>query len=144
MIDPLRGQNRKNPGQHLEHLPSTGLRRAKHHDTGVLRGRISPNVGEVQIDGEEHSAFFPTRRSNGEIVRPGQALVVNGVATPAGSTQKLRGLNWQVLVELRAHARILRREREDPFLREVCGIGQRRLDARRRERRVAPDDFASG
>lgn len=56
----------------------------------------------------------------------------------------LSGLNRHVFVELRAHVRILRRKRQNPFLREVSGIGQRSLNALRGERGVAANDLAGG
>ena len=62
----------------------------------------------------------------------------------AGCAQELGGLDGQVLIELRAHARKLRREGQDSLLRQVGGICQSRLNARRSERGVALEDLLGG
>ena len=69
MIDPLGSQNRKNPGQHLKHVPSTGLERTKHHDSDVLTRRIRADVGKVQIEGEENSIFLSAHCPDRGILR---------------------------------------------------------------------------
>lgn len=110
MVDPMHGQNSKNPGQHLKNLSSTRFGGSKYDDADVLVRWIRPKVGEVQIKGEEHSPFRLARCPDSGIFRTAQPFVVNGVAIPTGSAKKIGGLNWHVLVEFRAHARTLRRK----------------------------------
>ena len=70
MVDPLRRQDWKNPGQHLKHVPSTGFRRSKHYDTDVLTRRVRPEVGKIQIEGEENAVFLSAHRPDRGIVAP--------------------------------------------------------------------------
>ena len=84
------------------------------------------------------------RRCNLGIVRARESFVVDGVALPAGCAQEFGGLDGQVLIELRAHTAKLRRKGQDSLLRQVGGIRQRRLNARRRERGVALEDLLGG
>jgi hypothetical protein len=54
---------------------------------------------------------------------------VDGVADPARGAKELGGLDRDVLIELRAHSRMLRRKGQDPLLRQVGRIRQGRLNA---------------
>ncbi len=111
MVRPLRSQDRKNPDEHLKDHPSTGLSRSKHHNADILFRRIRTDVREIQVEREKHPRFSPAHRPDLGILRADQPFVANGVALPTGSAKKLGCLNRQVFVELRAHARILRRKR---------------------------------
>src|SRR5688572_25215121 len=73
-----------------------------------------------------------------------ESFVVDGVTLPAGCAQELGGLDGQIPIELRAHTRKLRRKGQDSLLRQVGGIRQGRLNARRSERGVAPEDLLGG
>ena len=90
------------------------------------------------------SQFRLARRHHLGIFRATQPFVADGVAVPTGGAKKFCGLNRQVFVELRAHAPFLRRKRQDPFLRQIGGVGQGGLNSLSGERWVAANDFAGG
>ena len=62
MFGPFRGQDRKNPDDQLKHLSSAGLCRSKHHDADILARRICPDVGEIEVEREEHARLSLARR----------------------------------------------------------------------------------
>ena len=104
MLGPLGRQDGKDPGHEVEHLPSAGFGWSKHDDADILAWRIGPDVGEVQVEREEHACLGPAHCSDLGIFCSCKSFVVNGVATPSGGTHKLGGLNGHVFIELRAHA----------------------------------------
>ena len=78
------------------------------------------------------------------VFRTTQPFVRNGVAIPTRRAKKFSGLKEQVFVDLRAHARILRRKRQNPFVRQIGGVGQGGLNSLGGDRWVAANDFARG
>jgi hypothetical protein len=141
---PFGGQDRKHPGQQVEHMPPTGIWGSKHHDADVVVRRIRPDVREIEVEREEHARLRSAYCSDFEVVRAGKPLVVDSVAIPAGRTQARGSLQRQILIDLRAHARALRREGQNPLLRQIGGIRQGRLNVSCSERWVASNDVVGG
>lgn len=117
VIDPLFRQHPHDPAQHLEHELSTGNRRAQDNDAYVFVRRIGSDVGEVKVEREEHSRLGLAHFTHPRVLAAAQSFVQNRSARPARCAEKLDSLDRQVLIELRPHARILRREWQDPLLR---------------------------
>jgi hypothetical protein len=141
MLDPFRGQDGKDAAHQLQRLSPTGFYRAQHDKADVLAGWVCSDVREVEVESEEDARLDLAPRGNDGIVRAREAFLVDSVALPPGCAQELGGLDGKVLIELCAHTPTLRREGQDSFLRQVGGIRQGRLNAGRRERRVALNDL---
>jgi hypothetical protein len=103
MFDPFRLQDGQDAGKKLKNLPLAGFRWSKYNDPDVLIGRIGTDVSEIEVEGEQHTAFGLTRRADRLIIRTTEPFVMNGVARPASAAKQLGGLDRQVLVEFRAH-----------------------------------------
>ena len=102
------------------------------------------DVGEIKVESEQNARVCPAPLCNFGIVRPRESFVVDGLALPTGRPQDLGGLYGQILIELRAHTRKLRRKRKDSLLRQGGRICQGRVNGRARQRGIAPENFLGG
>jgi hypothetical protein len=84
-------QRGHNPSYVRDHACFVLAFEAQHDDAGLLIGRVCTNVGKVQIQSQQDSAFAPYSRSNPLVVRTHQALVPNGFGVQATLSKRRCG-----------------------------------------------------
>lgn len=89
---------------HVEQMMLLLGHEPEHHKTSALRRRVRANVREVDVEGQEHSAFRPADRSKLFIRCPTKRLITNRHGVMTGLSEGLRGRRRDVLVELELHA----------------------------------------
>ena len=72
----------------------------KDNDSGKIGRRICVNVGEIEIERHQHSAFKSRSGREHRILGSGQVLTPDGVGFEAGIIQDRGALKRQVLINL--------------------------------------------
>ena len=94
---------------------------------------MAKDVGEIGIEGDEHTVLGEAGRGDAVVVGRGDALVVDRIGLMPGVSEEGGHLDRQVLVHLEAHASAGARQIDDPIAREVGCVGDRGPDVLDRE-----------
>lgn len=94
---------------------------------------MAKDVGEIGIEGDEHTVFREAGRGDAVVVGRGEALVVDRIGLMSGVSEEGGHLDRQVLVHLEAHASADARQIDDPVASEVGCVGDRGPDVLHRK-----------
>ena len=73
---------------------------SQHDNPGVPRGRIHPQVAEIQIERNQYATFLLRAARDHAIVRSSEAFIGYGIGFKARITEKNRAFRRQILVHL--------------------------------------------